>query len=1336
MATAVDRTSVGVKSGVVFFSGDVSVGVLAYATSGELVNTAVLSGRKVASAVTVLSVYSNSSLHSCSAAVCRSKDVDVIQADVDCREVFVNGSESRGSSAVLLSVTCDNQTTTLPMQVWYPILPLQLTLEDKILNELRGTQSSTDGCHVGHQSTRAFVQTRFEAGNLLTDLFDVTSHATLNSSNSSVVFVDGVHVVGRSVGAAAVEVFSTRGDVVANTSVIVSDSPVFLAGLDISVVSELRVSLADGPYNRLTSQTVTIDVERTLEFEGNQAFVSVVAVLSDNSRMSLPSSVGAVDILVSSLDDSILTVDGQNIVARGSGNGRLLQVQWRLSECSNASIIDQTVNVSVNVPQPDGAEVSEFERELTTVGDLAVHFGYQTSTRLTIRLIYNNAREGFLDVSTDSRTLVEDVSLDSGLVNMTRTTSGQWMVSSNDAGRFGVATLNVRFSHVDVNINISITVIGTKGLVMYGRPYPEYPGSSNRLVTSLRPIGESGFMQRVAIAASLELTHSVFVDVSSHGFLRVNVSASSESLTSLLSVSNESGLYYVVSVVRAGEIGNVSVNGQFLGVHSSRPLMIALMSEAVYISSIFDVSVGRVNGSHLVGVKDEYSVPIYFSLSFDDGSQYVEFVSSSSGPALPRLVTFSSSNPDAVSVNPVTGVATLKNNSIAIESIVVSATNSSASSSVSFACNLMPSVGDGDIGALNGLPFPSLAVATVFIIPLRINSGSLSVGSLDIRLYYDYTILEAIDVTPGSSWPSSAFFVWSTNDPRGQIQFGGSVDNDKIKGSSLHIANVKFKAISTGRSVLYAEFLTFAERSLYGQSIGPPTPRDFVAGGNLMVEIVGLRTKRSDTRERSFHRETLYKRSSDCSFPPCGDCPSGDVPGDTDGTCVFDMRDISYILTYLSETAVAFSGPFGHEIKNTINSHQLENMDADKNGVIDTRDAYYLARLNFNFLRFVNSINVSEVGHNDCWLTITVALESRNTMSAEGNKTSIALIFEDNDPDFNKMFDSSVVRVGNVLRVAQEDKLNGRVVLCHYIGLGRFQVSFNTSINKTNIGLSILQVTFNDLGMSSVARTAFIRKSVASSVALYPPIRATLSVMTLYVDVIATNGYNPLLKFNNTITTSDCLTVPKRPLVFAYQQPLLTSVGGALLLSPILSHGPLNFTTNFTVLSLQQGAFDAAYGNATSSTVYDVATLPASSVSAYILNDHMTVWEDDRDVRVALQVRDRFHSVRTSTDLVAVRITRNGALQNANCRPNAVSGLCTASLPTPLSWFPASGSDLLTVTYSLPGHLSESVVGHVTLGAKTVRRVNNNVIVILPQRTLYRGNTFKSAVSGRFWSAY
>jgi len=91
-----DGTSVN-GSANMYFVKDTLVGLFAFASEADLVNTAVLSNVAVFSTITVIGVYSTSKTSALSSSLsCMSSQPSIVQVDAQCRMVMLLGSETSG----------------------------------------------------------------------------------------------------------------------------------------------------------------------------------------------------------------------------------------------------------------------------------------------------------------------------------------------------------------------------------------------------------------------------------------------------------------------------------------------------------------------------------------------------------------------------------------------------------------------------------------------------------------------------------------------------------------------------------------------------------------------------------------------------------------------------------------------------------------------------------------------------------------------------------------------------------------------------------------------------------------------------------------------------------------------------------------------------------------------------------------------------------------------------------------------------------------------------------------------------------------------------------------
>ncbi|TRZ04368.1 hypothetical protein DNTS_011030, partial [Danionella cerebrum] len=101
----------------------------------ELLNTAVLTGKRVSVAVRTIAVEQDGSVTDVSEFVdCSSMDEDVSDR---CDFVYVNGKESQGRVRMLVNFTYSYLSAQLEMKVWFPRLPLEIELSDAELSQIK-----------------------------------------------------------------------------------------------------------------------------------------------------------------------------------------------------------------------------------------------------------------------------------------------------------------------------------------------------------------------------------------------------------------------------------------------------------------------------------------------------------------------------------------------------------------------------------------------------------------------------------------------------------------------------------------------------------------------------------------------------------------------------------------------------------------------------------------------------------------------------------------------------------------------------------------------------------------------------------------------------------------------------------------------------------------------------------------------------------------------------------------------------------------------------------------------------------------------------------------------
>uniref|UniRef100_A0A671RAC3 Si:dkey-1d7.3 n=1 Tax=Sinocyclocheilus anshuiensis TaxID=1608454 RepID=A0A671RAC3_9TELE len=114
------------------------VGIAPLITDTELLNTAVLTGKKVSVPVKVLGVEADGSITDITnSSRCRSSDQDVLKVSERCDSVYVNGKETRGRVRMMVNFTYSYLSTQLEVSVWMPRVPLHMEVSDSELSQIK-----------------------------------------------------------------------------------------------------------------------------------------------------------------------------------------------------------------------------------------------------------------------------------------------------------------------------------------------------------------------------------------------------------------------------------------------------------------------------------------------------------------------------------------------------------------------------------------------------------------------------------------------------------------------------------------------------------------------------------------------------------------------------------------------------------------------------------------------------------------------------------------------------------------------------------------------------------------------------------------------------------------------------------------------------------------------------------------------------------------------------------------------------------------------------------------------------------------------------------------------
>ncbi|CAG5920942.1 unnamed protein product [Menidia menidia] len=356
------------------------VGLAPLVMDTEILNTAVLTGKKVVMPVRTVAVEEDGSVTDVSDYTdCSSSDEDVLQVSDRCDHVFVNGKETKGKVKMIVNFTYSYLSAQLELNVWMPRLPLQIELSDSELSQIKSwrvpiltskrsgwnkeeTEGKGKGCMLQYQHALVSVLTHFvgeqEDPRDPTAYFlgpdwqvDVTRLVRyfMKVEDPGVARLqDGRVLSGRDLGTTTIQVFSPLSDVVlAKTTVKVVDNKVSITELGVQVVAGLSMTLqrSVGSNRAILATTTTQEI---LQSPKQEALVSAWVQFSDGNQSPLDIYDPAFyRLTITSLDQGVVSVQGKPpvVVAEGEGEGVLVRVEMSICEACQKSKRKTTVAV-------------------------------------------------------------------------------------------------------------------------------------------------------------------------------------------------------------------------------------------------------------------------------------------------------------------------------------------------------------------------------------------------------------------------------------------------------------------------------------------------------------------------------------------------------------------------------------------------------------------------------------------------------------------------------------------------------------------------------------------------------------------------------------------------------------------------------------------------------------------------------------------------------------------------------------------------------------------------------------------------------------------------------
>ncbi|KAF7669160.1 hypothetical protein LDENG_00236080 [Lucifuga dentata] len=356
------------------------VGLAPLVMDTEILNTAVLTGKKVVMPVRMVAVEEDGTVTDVSDYTdCSSTDEDVLKVSDRCDYVFVNGKETRGMVKITVNFTYSYLSSQLELNVWIPQFPLQIEVSDRELSQIkswrvpvltskRPSWSSEEddrkgkGCMLQFQHALVRVLTHFVAeqedprepkayflgSDWQVDVTRVVRYFMKVDDPRVARLQAGMVLSGRDLGTTSIQVFSPLTDtILAKKTIKVVNDKVTITQLGIQLVTGLSMTLQLSPgSNRAILATTT--TQEFLQSPKQEALVSAWVQFSDGSQTPLNIYDPTLyRLTMTSLDQGVVSVQGMPpaVVAEGEGEGALVRVEMSICEACQKSKRKSTVAV-------------------------------------------------------------------------------------------------------------------------------------------------------------------------------------------------------------------------------------------------------------------------------------------------------------------------------------------------------------------------------------------------------------------------------------------------------------------------------------------------------------------------------------------------------------------------------------------------------------------------------------------------------------------------------------------------------------------------------------------------------------------------------------------------------------------------------------------------------------------------------------------------------------------------------------------------------------------------------------------------------------------------------
>ena len=524
---------------------ETTAGYLVCTRANDHLNTAVLNGKLITSAITAKKCTScprnmkanvDMCLATCAAIVptCSTNDGAVVTLD-KCAVGLV-GKETKGSAAAKVSVKADSKEIGVSAyRVWFPKALsngnlLTVSFSRTTLAPINGWKSG-DSCALGYQAADIIVTATFIADASVAALTMIVTNmvreflASSDTAKVSILTKNEFIPRARGLAAGKASVVVTRDKKVLGTAELtLLDAKQAMDVRSIDILLANKLSLHNpGATDNCAAQSKHVANASTalvLDTEGSAVAVFVNAVFQDGSTAEVAPTDG-IKLTIIKQDGNVIELkDSASFLVGDQSGTAQLGATWADGFCKG-TVATGSRQVTVKLAAPVKIELKLAKSLIVASSDASSRIaGLATSTTVHVFVTYKNGHRK--DVSTDSRLSFSEKEL-GGLVRLTRSKEGVFTLVPNTDGKVGVAKLHATFKGLDANLvaNLNgqgqaLTVAKLAKLAITTQPFPKFAGSEKLLKSKLLVYQNTNIWQKATLHTTAVLTDGTKIVVDSH----------------------------------------------------------------------------------------------------------------------------------------------------------------------------------------------------------------------------------------------------------------------------------------------------------------------------------------------------------------------------------------------------------------------------------------------------------------------------------------------------------------------------------------------------------------------------------------------------------------------------------------------------------------------------------------------------------------------------------------------------------------------------------------------------------------------------------------------------